>query len=189
MLKIGLKAKELEYRLQKREAAPNIGFGGLFEFGFTAQSIQGLQLTDDFNDPFNFTRAGAGLRMDGKFHNKSYQAKTKQKQAEYFKVAMERSVADEGLELDLREAYVNVQQNARNMDNAREAMQTARQYVFLTKSNIDIGVGEKSDYSDALQAYLLSQGRYLEAIMKFNMAVATLEQKVGGVATISPEAE
>lgn len=189
LLKIGLKAKELEYRLQKREAAPNIGFGGLFEFGVTAQSIQGLQLTDDFNDPFNFTRFGAGLRMDGKFHNKSYRAKTKAKQAEYFKVAMEKSVADEGLELDLREAYVNVQQNARNMENAREAMQTARQYVFLTKSNIDIGVGEKSDYSDSLQAYLLSQGRYLEAIMKFNMAVATLEQKIGGVATINPVPE
>jgi outer membrane protein TolC len=189
LLKIGLKAKELEYRLQKREAAPNIGIGGLFEFGVTAQSIQGLQLTDDFNDPFNFTRAGAGLRMEGKFHNKSYQAKTKQKQAEYFKVAMERSVADEGLELDLREAYVGVQQNGRNLENAREAMQTARQYVFLTKSNIDIGLGEKKDYSDSLQAYLLSQGRYLEAIMKFNLAVATLEQKVGGIATISPEPE
>jgi outer membrane protein TolC len=187
LLKIGLKAKELEYRLQKRDAAPNIGIGGLFEFGVTAQSIFGLQLTDDFNDPFNFTRAGAGLRMEGKFHHKSYQAKTKQKQAEYFKVAMETSVADEGLELDLREAYVDVQQNGRNMENAREAMQTARQYVFLTKSNIDIGLGEKKDYSDALQAYLLSQGRYLEAILKFNMAVATLEQKIGGVATISPE--
>jgi outer membrane protein TolC len=91
--------------------------------------------------------------------------------------------------LDLREAYVGLQQNGRNVENAREAMQTARQYVFLTKSNIDIGLGEKKDYSDALQAYLLSQGRYLEAIMKFNMAVATLEQKVGGVATISTEVE
>lgn len=186
LLKIGLKAKELEYRLQKRDAAPNIGFGGLFEFGVTAQSIQGLQLTDDFNDPFNYTRAGAGLRMEGKFHYKTYRAKTKEKQAEYFKVAMEKSVAEEGLELDLREAYLNVQQGENNVNNAREAMQTARQYVFLTKSNIDIGVGDKKDYSDALQAYLVSQGRFLEAIYKYNIAVATLEQKTGGVAIISP---
>ena len=190
LLKIALKAKELEYRLQKREAAPNIGFGGLFEFGATTNSIEGLQLTDDFNDPFNYTRVGAGLRMDGKFHNKTYQAKTKEKQAEYFKVAMEKSVGEEGLELDLREAYLDVQQNGVNFKNAREAMQTARQFVFLTKSNMDVGLGDKKDYSDALQAYLLSQGRYLEAIMKFNLAVATLEQKIGGVATITqPQAE
>lgn len=187
LLKIALKAKELEYRLQKREAAPNIGFGGLFEFGTTTNSIQGLQLTDDFNDPFNYTRAGAGLRMDGKFHNKSYQAKTKEKQAEYFKVAMQKSVGEEGLELDLREAYLDVQQNSQNIQNAREAMQTARQFVFLTKSNMDVGIGDKKDYSDSLQAYLLSQGRYLEAVMKFNLAVATLEQKVGGVATITAQ--
>jgi outer membrane protein len=189
LLKIALKAKELEYRLQKRDAAPNIGFGGIFEFGATTNSIQGLQLTDDFNDPFNYTRFGAGLRMDGKFHGKSYQAKTKEKQAEYFKVAMEKSVGEEGLELDLREAYVDVQQNSENMVNAHEAMQTARQFVFLTKSNMDVGLGDKKDYSDALQAYLLSQARYLEAIMKFNLAVGTLEQKVGGVATVSQPVE
>jgi hypothetical protein len=37
-----------------------------------------------------------------------------------------------------------------------------------------------------LQAYLLSQGRYLEAVLKYNMAVATLEDKVGGLATLVP---
>lgn len=183
LLEIGLKAKELQYRLEKRNITPNVGIGGAFEFGVTAQSIQGLQLTDDFNDPFNFTRAGVGLRIDGKFNVKRYLDKVKQIQAEYFKVAMQKTIADEGLELEIREAYLDVQQNKKNLENAREAMKTARQYVFLTKTNIDIGIGEKKEYSDALQAYLLSRGRYFEAILNYNLAVATLEERVGGVAT------
>ncbi len=186
LVDIGLKAKELEYRLEKRSLTPNVGVGGFFEFGVTAQSIQGLQLTDDFNDPFNFTRAGVGLRMEGKINVKSYMAKVKQKQAEYFKVALQKSAADDGLELEIREAYLDVQHQEKNLDNAHEAMKTARQYVFLTKTNVDIGIGNKKEYSDALQAYLVSQGRYLEAVLKFNIAVATLEDKSGGLAALIP---
>lgn len=186
LAEIGLKAKELEYRLEKRKILPDIGIGGFFEFGVTAQSIQGLQLTDDFNDPFNFTRAGVGLRVQGKLNAKTYSAKVKQKQAEYFKVAMQKSAAEDGLELEIREAYLDVQHQKKNLKNSDDAKKTARQFVFLTKTNVDIGIGSKEEYSEALQAYLLSQGRYLEAVLKYNMAVATLEDKVGGLATLVP---
>lgn len=184
LLNIGLKAKELEYRLERRKVAPNIGIGGIFEFGVTAQSIEGLVLTDDFNNPFNFTRAGVGIQVKGEFNIKSHQDRVNQKEAEYFKTAMQKSAADEGLELDIREAYLDVQHNKNNLSNAHLAMKTARQYVFLTKTNVDIGIGSKTEYSEALQAYLVSQGRYLEAVFRYNEAVATLEQKMGGVATI-----
>lgn len=189
LVDIGLKAKEAEYRLEKRKVAPDIGFGGFFEFGVTTNTIQGLQLTDDFNDPFNFSRAGVGLRIKGKWNPKRHRDKVRQKRAEYFKVAMEKRAADEGLELDIRDAYVDVQQNGKNLENARQAMKTARQYVFLTKTNVDIGVGNKKDHADSLQAYLLSRGRYLEAVFNYNVAVATLQQKAGGVGRVYEETE
>lgn len=182
LLEIGLKAKELQYRLQKRDIAPNVGIGGIFEFGVTAQDIQGLQLTDDFNDPFNFTRAGLGIRIEGTLNPKRYVDKLKQMQADYFKVAMQKSVADEGLELEIREAYLDVEQSEKNMKNSREAMKTARQYVFLTKTNIDIGIGDKKEHSESLQAYLVARGRFFESILNYNLSVAALEQRVGGVA-------
>jgi len=68
------------------------------------------------------------------------------------------------------------------MENGYRAMKLARQFVFLTKTNIDIGVGDKKDYSDALQAYLVSRGRYLESVYNYNIAVAVLEQRSGGIA-------
>jgi outer membrane protein TolC len=182
LLNIGLDAKEKEYQLEKRKAAPNIGIGGFYEFGVAAQSITGLVLTDDYNDPFNFNRVGVGLRIKGEFNGKEYRAKVRQTEAQYFKTAMQKSAAEEGLELDLRETYSSVKLNGENLENNRKAMKTARQFVFLTKSNLDIGIGEKDDYADALQAYLVSRGRYLEAIFNYNIAVATLESKIGGTA-------
>ncbi len=184
LLEIGLRAKESQYRLEKRKIAPNMGIGALYEFGITTNSIQGLQLTDDFNDPFNFQRFGFGLRIDGDFNFRRHFAKVRQTEAEYFKTAFSKQAADEGLELDIRDAYLTVQQNKKNMENSDEAMKTARQYVFLTKTNTDIGLGDKKDYSDALQAYLLSRGRFFEAIYNYNIAVATLEQKAGGLARL-----
>jgi hypothetical protein len=70
------------------------------------------------------------------------------------------------------------------MANSYRAMKLARQFVFLTKTNLDIGVGDKKEYSDSLQAYLVARGRYLESIFNYNLAVATLKQKVGGVAQL-----
>ncbi len=182
LLQIGLHAKEALHRLEKRKIAPNVGVGGFYEFGRTTNSITGLNLTDDFNNPFNFDRVGFGLRVNGEINVKSYQAKVHQAQAEYFKTAMGKQVADEGLELDLKESYLGVFQSRKRMENNYRAMKLARQFVFLTKTNIDIGVGDKKDYSDALQAYLIARGRYMESVYDYNISVATLKQKVGGVA-------
>jgi Outer membrane protein len=182
LLDLGVQAKEMLYRLEKRKLAPDIGVGGFYEFGRTTNSITGLQLTDDFNDPFNFSRAGFGLRVKGEINLKGYLAKVKQAQAEYFKSAVQKHQADEGLELDLKESFLSVIQALQGVQETGEARKLARQYVFLTKTNVDIGVGEKKDYSDALQAYLVARGRYLEAVFDYNIAVATLEQKVGGPA-------
>jgi outer membrane protein TolC len=182
LVDIGLRASEQNYQLEKRKLAPDIGIGGFYEFGRTTDPIVGLTATDDFNDPFNFNRVGFGLRVKGEININSYRAKVKQAQADYFKSAMGRLAAQDGLALDLKDAYLTVLQGKRDMGNAEQAMKLARQYVFITKTNTDIGVGEKKDYADALQAYLVSRGRYLETVFDYNVAVAALQTKIGGVA-------
>jgi len=182
LLDIGVAASEAQYRLEKRKLAPDLGFGGFYEFGRTVKPIAGVALTDDFNDPFNFNRVGFGLRIKGDINIKSYLAKTHGAEADYFKNSLNKSIAEEGLELDLKDAYLSVLQSKEAMENGYRAMKLARQYVFLTKTNVDIGVGDKKDYSDALQAYLVSRGRYLESVFNYNVAVATLEVKAGGIA-------
>ena len=179
LVDIGLKASEINYRLEKRKLAPDIGIGGYYEFGHTTNSIQGLTLTDDFNDPFNFDRAGIGLRVKGEINVNKYRANVGKARADYFKVAVAKSMAEEALNLELKEAYLNVKQGKKDVENAEQSMKLARQFVFITKTNKDIGVGDKKDYADALQAYLLSRGRYFESVFNYNVAVAALRDKTG----------
>lgn len=81
--------------------------------------------------------------------------------------------------MDLRDSYLSLKQNKKDLEDSDKAYRLARQLVFLTKTNYDVGVGDKKDYADALQAYLLMKGRYFESVFNYNVAVATLISKVG----------
>jgi hypothetical protein len=86
------------------------------------------------------------------------------------------------LELDLKKSYLELKQHQFLLSRAESDKRAARQIVFLTKSNLDLGLGEKKDYLDALQSFLVFQGRAFEAIFNYNSAVASLKVKLGTLA-------
>ncbi len=179
LLDIAIKAKEDEYRLERKKFFPNLGIGGFFEIGRTTGNVANQESTDDFINPFNFTRAGLGIRLKGEFNWTQTNATIHQKEAEYYKMSVSKDYAEEGLDLDLRDTYLTVKQTKIDLQNAEKAYRLARQIVFLTKTNYDVGVGEKKDYGDSLQSYLVMKGRYFESVFNYNVAVATLVSKVG----------
>lgn len=179
LLDIALKAKEDEYRVEKRKLAPDVGVGGFFEIGRTVSDITGVGEQNDYTNPFNFTRAGVGLQVKGELNWIQYFSRVKQKEAQYYKMSITKDYAEKGLDLDLRDSYLTVKQNKRDLEESDKAYRLSRQLVFLTKTNYDVGVGDKKDYADALQAYLLMKARYLESIYNYNVSVATLMVKVG----------
>lgn len=179
LLDIGMKAKEDEYRVEKRKLAPDMGLGGFFEIGRTATPITGVGQQNDYTNPFNFTRAGVGIQIKGELNWIQSMARIKQKEAEFYKMSVTKDYAEQGLDLDLRDSYLSVKQNKKDLEDSDKAYRLARQLVFLTKTNYDVGVGDKKDYADALQAYLLMKGRYFESVFNYNVAVATLISKVG----------
>ncbi|QQR79896.1 MAG: hypothetical protein IPJ69_11200 [Deltaproteobacteria bacterium] len=67
------------------------------------------------------------------------------------------------------------------MDRAEEAGRWSRQLLFMTQSNMDIGIGESKDLVDALTAFLQTRGQYFEAVYNYNVAIAKLDQKTGVV--------
>ena len=102
--------------------------------------------------------------------------------ADLLKVQSERDAAIRGLKLDVEKSYYDVIEAQNLMVQSADEKKTARQMMFLTKSNLDIGIGERKDYLEALQAYLVFQGRELEAIYNYNTAVAELKKKTGAFA-------
>lgn len=179
LLKTGLDVKKNQYLLEKRKLLPDLGVGAFFEVGRTATGIRGVTATDDFNDPFNFTRAGVGLQLSGRFDFHGGTARIQKTRSEYYKLNLEQMLAKEAVKLDVRDAYLKAKTSQANLVRARKAEKTARQILFLTQSNYSIGVGEQKDLVDALQLLLLTRGRYFESVFDYNSALAVLDEKIG----------
>ena len=181
LLATGMDVKRNQYLLEKRKLFPDVGVGAFFEVGRTATDIKGVTATDDFNDPFNFTRAGVGLQLSGRFDFHGSSAKIQKSRSEYYKLNLEQMIAKEGIKLDVFDSYLKARTAESNLKRARDAESAARQLLFLTQSNYDIGIGEQKDIVEALQMVLLTRGRYFESVFDYNSALAVLDEKIGAV--------
>ncbi len=179
LLEIGIDAKKLQYKLEKQKLGPKAGAAFFVEVGRPSEQIRNVGLTNDYDDPFDFTRAGVGLQISGKMDFHGANARIKKAKAEYLKSAYEKMIAEKGLALDLEKAYRKAKRQKNNVKRAKKAESMATQMLFLAKSNLDIGVGEEDDYTDALELVLVSRGQYFKAVYDYNTSLAELEQKVG----------
>lgn len=180
LLDIGFEARERQWTLEKRLMTPNLGVGAFFEIGRTP-GVTGVTTTDDFSDPFNFTRAGFGLQLKGTLDYHTSLAKVRQARSELYKIDVQRDFAEDGVELEVKEAFLEVRNTRLDMERAEEAGKLSRQLLFLTQSNYDIGIGESQDLIDALSSFLQTRGQYFEAVFNYNVALAKLDLKTGRV--------
>lgn len=178
LLDIALDVRRKLYHLDKRQWTPDLGVGAFFEVGY-APGITGLVATDDFNDPFNFARAGFGMQLKGRFDWFGMKAKIQQSRAEYYKIEIQQKLARDAAELDIKDTYLEVQNAKLAMDRAEEAGRLSRQLLFINQSNYDIGLAEPEDLVDAVKSFLMTRAEYFEAVFHFNVAVAKLHQKIG----------
>ncbi|QQR79895.1 MAG: TolC family protein [Deltaproteobacteria bacterium] len=81
LLDLGRDAKAKQVTLEKRLMTPNVGVGSFFELG-RASGVSGVATTDDFNNPFNYTRAGVGLQLKGTLDVHNSRVKIKQANTE-----------------------------------------------------------------------------------------------------------
>jgi outer membrane protein TolC len=179
LLDIGVETKRLQYRLEKFKLLPKLGFGFFMEVGRTVGPISGLTLTDDYNNPFNYTRAGLGLQLQGTLDFHGAYGRIKKARAEYHKAMYDRMLARRALTLDIRKAFLEAKRAHANLSRAKKAESMARQMMFISKVNADLGIGDEQRYGDALKYVLLTRGLYFKAIFDYNLALADLEQRIG----------
>ncbi|PIR16372.1 MAG: hypothetical protein COV46_08555 [Deltaproteobacteria bacterium CG11_big_fil_rev_8_21_14_0_20_49_13] len=179
LLKAGLDVKRNQYLLEKKKWFPDLGVGAFFELGRTVGPMYNVTTKDDFDDPFSFTRAGFGVQLSSKWDFHGNVARISKAKSEYYKLNLEQMIAKEGIKLDVRDAFLRAKTSMGNLKAARDAEKAARQLLFLSQSNYDIGVGEQKDIVDALQLVLMTRGRYFEAVFDYNAALAQLDEKMG----------
>ncbi len=178
LLDIGVQAKENQVKLEKRLMAPNLAVGAFFEIG-RAPGVRGVTTTDDFSDPFNFTRAGIGLQLKGQLDYHASTSKIRQAKSELYKIQAQRELAQDGMSLEIKEAFLDVRNARLDMQRSEEMGKISRQLLFLTQSNYDIGLAEPKDLVDSLTSFLQTRGQYFESVFNYNNALAKLDQKIG----------
>ena len=179
LIEIGVDTKQKLWKLEKKKLAPKMGVGFYFDIGRTHQDISGVTATDDFNNPFNYTRAGVGLQLKGQLDFHGSYSRIKKAGAEYLKALYEGEMGKKGLKLDAEKAYEEVVKAKKVVLSSKKSQSMANQMVFLSKSNYELGLGEQDEYADALQLLLMSRGQYFQAVFDYNSALANLENKVG----------
>ncbi len=180
LLNYQVDAKQKQLTLEKKNYLPKLVAGTFFEYG-DSPGIVGDESQNDFTNPFNFLRAGVGLELSGELDFRKIKANVELAKAELGKAIAEKRSKHRLLEIDLKNAYLELEQRQKLLNRSEREQKSARQIVFLTKSNVDIGIGEKKDYLEALQSYLLIQAAHLENIYNYNVAVATVKNKVGSL--------
>jgi outer membrane protein TolC len=103
----------------------------------------------------------------------------KEAQAELHKLEALQEYAEDGIPLQVREAYgavVEAQRNARALD---EAHQSGRKWLVSASSNFDLGVGEPRDLADAFLAYAKTRGEYLQALYAYVYGLEQLAHAAG----------
>lgn len=171
-------AKYKQLQLEKKEYYPKLIFGTSFELG-RAPGIRGDEGDNAFLNPLNFTRAAVGFELSSELDFRKIKSKVDKAKAEHLKAIAQKRSNYRLLEIDLKNAFLDLEQKRKLLWRAEKEKRSARQVVFLTKSNLDIGLGEKKDYLEALQSYLLVQAAVHETIFKYNLSVATIKSKVG----------
>lgn len=178
LLEMGIEAKEKQLKIERLDKVPTLGAGGFIDVG-RATGITGGEDESTFTNPYNFTKGGFGVELKGKFDYVQQKAKADQAKAELMSAIYQKRAAIRGLEIKLRGAYLDVKQSHSLLEKARSEKKAAQKMVFLTKSNLDIGIGERKDYLDALQSSVLFEGREMEAIYNYNNAISTLKSMTG----------
>lgn len=179
LMDIGVATKQKQYKLEQLELLPKAGFGFFADIGRSVGFVRGLQSTDDFNDPFNYTRAGLGLQLSGTLDFHGAIAKIRKAKAEYYKASYERLIARRGLSLEMKKAYLEATRMREQVMRAKRVESMSQQMVFLSKMNVDMGIGDETEYAEAVKLVLMSRGQYFKTVLDFNLALAGLEGKIG----------
>jgi len=105
--------------------------------------------------------------------------KVREAQAEVAKLEALRTVASEGIPLQVQRVYAEVQEAWQNVLALERAFENAKKWVVTALANFDLGIGETKDLADAVLAMAKTRAEYFHAVFNYQMGIARLENAAG----------
>ncbi len=139
------------------------------------------------SDEFNHADIGvvAGLRWEFDFGIKK--AQVSEARANYEKLLYTSRMAKKSIPIQVAEAYEESVEWEKSAVNYRDAAKAARKWVVTALANFDMGLATATNVLLAIEKYGDNQGKYVQALYNYNVAVAKLRYVTGTIREQSGE--
>jgi outer membrane protein TolC len=176
-LREGIQARQHLVEVERKQRYPLffVGVVGAAAYATNRDRIDNPFIYDPLNDAFIGPVIGFKYSLDFGIAA----GKIKEAEAEVHKLEALRQYAEEGIPLQVRDAYGTVVEAQRNAKALDQAHQNGRRWLVTASSNFDLGVGEPRDLSDAFVAYAKTRGEYLQALYAYVFGLQQLAHASG----------
>ena len=176
-LLLGIQAKEAELALTRSDYFPAFFLAVPIRYGYAPGRSR--QTNPFAYDDFNFGAAGPVLGLRWNFDINGTAAKVARSEAELMKLQTQKKTAENSFPVEVKEAYLNVQEAKERIKITDEGRKAGRALVALSSANFELGIGEPQDIFLGLGNYTRAANDYYEAVRDYNIALAKLSLVVG----------
>lgn len=176
-LKEGLNARNALIGVEKSNYYPQLFIG-------LKASIAGATNRDKVDNPyiydyFNHAYGAAFIGLKWSIDFGITEGRVKEAQAEYYKLLEKKKFADEAIPLQVRKAYLDMEEAKKNIIETEKAYKNARKWLVAAIANFDMGIGDAKEVADAAVAYLQMKANNLRSIYNHRMSFANLLYATG----------
>ena len=176
-LKEGIRAREALVEAAAADQYPMIYAAALADVAdATNRDFSNVPLA---RDPLNHVEAGVVVGMKWHFDFGITKGRIDEARAEYMKLLHKKDFADNGIPLQVRKAYLELQKAQQDIETTERAYRNARRWLVTTVANFDLGIGEAKDVADAVQVYARMRADNFRAIYNQRISWANLAFATG----------
>jgi len=130
-------------------------------------------------DEFNHAYGGVVAGLKWNFDFGISRAKVDKMRAEYHKLLHTKASAEMNIPIQVAKSYQENLEWQTAVNSYQKAASASRKWVFAAMTDFDMGVGSAYDMLNAIDRYGSNQGKYLEALLHYNLSWAELEYAAG----------
>ena len=176
-LKEGLQAREALVEAAKANYWPDFFLAGYVS---AANAEKRSRIDNPFiKDEFNHLWGGIALGLKWHLDFGITGSKVAAERAQYNRLLFTRSYAEANIPLQIKKAYLELQDAQKSTTAMHEAYTNAKKWVVSALANFDFGLGPAKEIFDGLQNYARMRAGYFQAIYNARMARANLDYAIG----------
>lgn len=130
-------------------------------------------------DPLMHTQGGVFLGLNWHFDFGITEGKIDEARAEYMQLMHKKDFAEKGIPFQVRKAYEEARTATENIDHTTVAYRDARRWLVTAVANLDLGIGEVVQLTQAFIMYVEFRVENFRAIHAQRMALAQLDFATG----------